>query len=149
MYRRVSPKVKQDTPMHCYAAAFESWTRATIGYAGHTQSSIAASYDDNPPPSGGASEKSILTLLSDFSMDFTDWRRESLTESLIDSHLRNGLVVLIYKSSVLNSHTIVIYGVSHANGVAQISFMDPWYGSYRWANVASFNGKPWLLAWEA
>jgi hypothetical protein len=147
MYRRVSPIVKQDTPMHCYAAAFESWTRATPGFPDYTQQSIASTYDDNDPPEGGASEQSILNLLSDFNLDYTDWRKGQLTEELIASHLQDGLVVLIYKSSQAHSHTLVIYGVSHANGVAQISFMDPWYGAYRWDNVAGFNGKPWLLAW--
>lgn len=149
MYRYASKKVKQKTPMMCYAAAFESWISTIPGRLPESQDEIAEDYGD-PNINGGAPEKKLITLLNDQDLTYLHWSKGSvkLTEALVEAALRKSHAILVYKSSQHNSHTLVIYGVSHANGVAQISYMDPWYGEYRWSNLSDFNGKPWLLAWR-
>lgn len=149
MYRYASKKAKQKTPMMCYAAAFESWMATIPGRLPMSQDDIAEDYGD-PNIKGGAPEKKLIRLLNEHGLDFVHWKNGSvsLTEALVEDALRKSHAVLVYKSSVHNSHTLVIYGVSHANGPAQISYMDPWYGEYRWSSLNEFDGKPWLLAWK-
>lgn len=134
--------------MHCYAAGFESWLKATPGLVQYSQSELVDIYGDQED--GGASESQILNLISDLDLAYTHWHQGAtqLTEELVAAGLKKSHVVLIYKYNYVNSHAVVIYGVSHANGVAQISYMDPWVGSFKWANLSQFNGKPWLLAWK-
>lgn len=146
MYRHISPKVKQSTRMTCYAAALESYLRITPFAPKMTQAEIVGQYGD-PTLNGGVSENQLLQIFDDLDLVYVDSRGgNQLTEGMIETRLQDGHVILCYKSSQLNSHCLVIYGISHANGLPQISYMDPWYGQYGWSNLKDFNGKPWVLA---
>jgi len=148
-YRRVSKTIKQRTPMMCYAAAFESWLGTFPGVMAENQDDIAADYGD-ANIQNGAPEKNMLQLLNDQNVQYVDWGHgnTNLTMDLVLKALRFSHVIFVYHTDEGASHAVVVYGVSDRNGVPQISFMDPWNGSYRWANLSDFDGKPWLVGWK-
>jgi hypothetical protein len=139
--------VQQDkNQMHCWAAALYSWMIATRRKGKSATpikdyKNLIDQYSDLDD--GGISEKQLTTVVAvDFNMNFSRGTGD-LQESVIESRLRkNGYVLLIYKSSLQSSHTLVLYGV----GNAKIKDMDPWYGLLREYPLTDFNGKKPPLA---
>ena len=134
--------VQQDkTKSHCWAAALYSWMLAT-GRKAPTDMPING-YKDlvglySDKDDDGISEKQLtIAVAVDFNMSFARTTGD-FEESFIETKLRNnGYVLLIYKSGVQSSHTLVIYGV----GNGKIKVMDPWYGQSREYPLSDFNGR--------
>jgi hypothetical protein len=146
MYRQVPPIVVQNREKsQCWAAALVSWLQATTGRPHKTLTELIDQYSDLDDD--GISEQQFIdTVINDFNMRF------SRTTALLDSGFYNeklnlGHVLLLYKSGSDSAHTLVIYGVGNSGSTPMISYMDPWYGSYKAYSLAWFANRPKLAAW--
>ena len=126
---------------HCWAAALFSWMLAT-GRKGNSSTPIKT-YKDlvnqySDLEDGGISEKALKGAVSDdFNMgkSLGTW---DLSETGIENILRQkGYMLLVYKSGMQSSHTLVVYGV----GNGKIKYMDPWYGELRDCLLTDFNAN--------
>jgi hypothetical protein len=142
-YRRVPPCVQQDREMnHCWAAAFESWSTASPDRPTRTIQDLVDQYASEPDE--GINELHLGYLLKDFRMGSRAGTFDLSANWLIEK-LRFGHLILVYKSGQNSSHTLVVYGADSSEGV--MSYMDPWYGAYRYWGVSNLNDRKKLVAW--
>jgi hypothetical protein len=146
MYRHVPPAIAQDRGRnHCWAAALVSWLQSTPGRPNKTLTELIDLYSDSEDD--GISEQGFIDpVINDFNMRFRR-TRDLLDASFYEEKLKLGHVLLLYKSGLQSSHTLVIYGVGMSGNTPMISYMDPWYGSYKYSTLAWFDDVPKLAAW--
>lgn len=148
------PLEKQATRMQCWAAAISSWKQVVGKSPGKsTQAELASKYADRG--NGGCSEDRIKTVLREhdlFQRSFHSFELHNWPLSEIATDLANQKYpILIYKSSQLNSHTVVVYGLHSPTGTyPALKVMNPWEnGSYDDLPLSSLVGKPIMIATRA
>lgn len=124
----VPPRVLQNDPMGCWAAAFNSWTRAQgLSSAPNEQRMIemfgqlrGVLYSDN-----GAQDRGIRVLSSFAFMSLESVRGSRLTAQYFADKLeREGHIYLAYKpigDGLQGGHVVVVYGVTQTHALV----MDP------------------------
>jgi Papain-like cysteine protease AvrRpt2 len=143
------PIEKQGTPMQCWAAALSSWTRVATGISPKTQAELVKQYSD--VANGGCSEKRTREVLGNFklmSRGFSSYAQGNIGLLEFQTELdKKKYCILIYKSSRLNSHTVVVYGLySPEGGEPAFKVMDPWDGVSTDLPLSTLTGRAMLFA---
>jgi hypothetical protein len=95
----------------------------------------------------GISEQQFInTVIDDFNMRFRR-TKDLLDMAFYNERLKLGHILLLYKSGVQSAHTLVVYGVGLSGKTPMMSYMDPWYGSYKYSTLQWFDDRPKLAAW--
>lgn len=144
------PTEKQATRMQCWAAALSAWKQVTgVSANRSTQAELVQKYSDIP--NGGCSEsrlRDVLVSLGFSSKGFASFALKDWPLADIANELSNQKYpVLVFKSSQLNSHTVVVYGLySPDGGRPVLQIMDPWTGTLEELPLTSLVGRSALIA---
>ena len=132
------PPVYQKGEDYCWAAALESWLRATTGRKVIEQDDLPNMFREYLIKIGSRSiylNPIYLVNLakdSDIRMALAEATDPSvITSEIFAKFLEKGHLYLCTFSSTLVGHCYVVYGVGYPDGkTEQISVMDPWIGTY-------------------
>lgn len=138
-YRNLPPLVEQKAPDLCWAAALESWLRATPGRAAIKRDDIPALFPNYQVGIQGLFNYLNPAHLPDVAADprikmyLANVTPPSIiTSTIIAKYLEIGHLYLCTMNGATVGHCRVVYGVGYPDGkTEQISVMDPLFGAYR------------------
>ena len=141
-YKNLPPVVNQIKDDYCWAAALESWLRATPGRRVIEQLDLPSEFPEYIMTIGklthylNPSHLVDLAKEPDIRMSLAEAKDPNvITSEILADFLGKGYLYLCTFSGSAVGHCYVVYGVGYPDGkTEQISVMDPAFGAYR--NIA-------------